>query len=387
MSKIFIMGAVGEMCIEATRDIVKTGDFDKFMLADKDGKKLKKLTEELDDVRIETMTLDATDKDAVAEAISGYNIVMDGLPFDKIEPTVRACLQEKIPHIDLISPLEVIDRYEKDFEENETLAVAGVGMTPGLTDLMARYGVERCDKVNEIYVYWAAYRPFAISPGLVMTTYWEMDPKTEERAYYENGEFHPQPPMQKSRTVRFEPPYEDLDVYHVPHPETFTLPKNVPEVEKVETMGTWPPQVMNMLKQMLDYGFFDTDKIEYKDEEYETLDLFAHILHQVPGGQETPLWGYALRVEVHGEKNDEKIKYILTHSHPAMEEWGGKRTYAKNVAIPMSIGAQMIQKGKIQANKGYHTAFETFKPEEFFQELKKRGIRVHVENWRHYDIS
>ena len=41
MTKIFIMGAAGRMCIEATRDLVNTSDFDKFLLADIDEKKLK----------------------------------------------------------------------------------------------------------------------------------------------------------------------------------------------------------------------------------------------------------------------------------------------------------------------------------------------------------
>ena len=377
MKNAFIMGAVGRMCIEATRDLVKTGDFDEFLLADIDEKKLREIEIELKDDRVSVLKIDASDVDAVAEAIEGYSIVVNGLPFDRIEPTVRACLRCGIPSIDLISPLDVMERYREEFEDAGVLYTAGVGMTPGVTDIMARYGADQCDEVDEIHVYWAAYRPFAISPGLIMTTFWEMNPAEKERAYYENGEYHPQPSMAESRTVRFEPPYGDLDVYYVPHPETFTLSKLVPGVKKVETMGTWPPKVMDMLRQILDYGFFEKETIEYRGREYETMDLLGNMLSQVRGGTETALWGYALRVEVIGRRNGREVEHVLTHSHPPSEEWGGTRAYAKNVAIPLSIGAQLMADGGTEADSGYRTAYEVYDPVEFFKELEKRGIQVH----------
>lgn len=377
MKKVFIMGAVGRMCTEATRDLVETSGFDEFLLADVDQRKLEEMTNELKDDRITVLRIDAMDEDAVAEAIDGYNIVVNGLPFDRIEPTVKACLRSGIPGIDLISPLDVMERYHKEFEKREILYSAGVGMTPGVTDVMARYGVDQCDKVDEIRVYWAAYRPFAISPGLIMTTFWEMNPAEKERAYYEDGEYHPQPPMAESRTVQFEPPYGELSVYYVPHPETFTLSKLVPGVKKVETMGTWPPKVMNMLKQILDYGFFEKETIEYEGRKYGTLALLGNILNQVSGGLETALWGYALRVEVIGERGGRKVEHALTHSHPPSERWGGTRAYAKNVAIPLSIGAQLMVDGRTKVDRGYHSAYEVYDPIEFFKELEKRGIQVH----------
>ena len=377
MKKAFIMGAVGRMCIEATRDLVKTSDFDEFLLADIDEKKLRETENELNDDRVHILKIDAMDEDRVAEAIEGYGIVVNGLPFNKIEPTVKACLKCGIPAIDLISPLDVMERYHEKFEKIGVLYSAGVGMTPGVTDIMARYGVAQCNEVDEIHVYWAAYRPFAISPGLIMTTFWEMNPAEKERAYYEDGDYHPQPPMAESRTVKFEPPYGELSVYYVQHPETFTLSKLVPRVKKVETMGTWPPKVMNMLKQILNYGFFEKETIEYKGRKYDTLGLLGNMLNQVSGGTETVLWGYALRVEVIGERNGREVEHVLTHSHPLSEKWGGTRAYAKNVAIPLSIGAQLMVDGRTKVDSGYHSAYEVYDPVEFFKELKKRSIQVH----------
>jgi saccharopine dehydrogenase-like NADP-dependent oxidoreductase len=60
-----------------------------------------------------------------------------------------------------------------------------------------------------------------------------------------------------------------------------------------------------------------------------------------------------------------------------MEEWGGKAAYYKNIAIPLSIGAQMITRGDVKA-KGVVPPETALDPEILFTELKKRGIKIEV---------
>ena len=385
MTRVFIMGAIGAMCIEATRDLIETSGFDEFLLADINEEKLKELEKELNDKRIHCLKIDASNTDVVAEAIKGYDFVMNGLPFGIAEPTVNACLKCKIPTILLDDFLA--DKYAGGYEKEGVLCAAGVGMTPGTTDLMARYAVDQCDSVDEIHVSWGSFRPIAISPGLILTTFWEMDPDEKDRAYYEDGKFYPQPPLQTSKTVEFEPPFGKLEVYYVPHPETINLSKLVPGVKKVVTMGTWPPIEMELLKQLIDFGIFDKKTVEHKGQELNTLEIVGDILYQLPRGQHTALWGYALHIEVIGKRGEKDVKHILTTSHPYFEKWGNTRAYAKCVAIPLSIGTQLILKGRTRISKGYHCAYELFYPGEFFDELKKRGIEVHEKINEYHKIS
>jgi saccharopine dehydrogenase-like NADP-dependent oxidoreductase len=58
-----------------------------------------------------------------------------------------------------------------------------------------------------------------------------------------------------------------------------------------------------------------------------------------------------------------------------MEEWGGKAAYYKNIAIPLSIGAQMIARGDISA-RGVLPPETVIEPEFLFKELEKRGITI-----------
>ena len=59
-----------------------------------------------------------------------------------------------------------------------------------------------------------------------------------------------------------------------------------------------------------------------------------------------------------------------------MSKWGGREAYSKNVGIPLSIGAQMLAKGKVK-EKGVLPAEACFDPVCFFNELSKRGIEIY----------
>jgi saccharopine dehydrogenase-like NADP-dependent oxidoreductase len=59
-----------------------------------------------------------------------------------------------------------------------------------------------------------------------------------------------------------------------------------------------------------------------------------------------------------------------------MEEWGGKAAYYKNIAIPLSIGVQMITRGDIMV-RGVVAPETALDPEIFFSELARRQIEIH----------
>lgn len=375
MSKIFVVGAVGAMCIEATRDLIDTGGNHEFMLADLNLEKLEMFKNEYNNKKIKIMKVDARVFDEMLKAVQGYDFVMNGLAFGNAESSIRACIEAKIPTI-LLDDFPR-DYYYDGFEKSGVLCAAGVGMTPGVTDMMARWGIERCGSVLEINVSWASFRPIAISPGLVLTTFWEMDPAEKDRAFFENGKMFPQPPLKESKLVEFEEPYGELPVYYVPHPETIRLSQLVPGIKKVVTMGTWPPIEMELLKQLIDFGLFDKKEIFHKGSKLNVLDVMGDLLHQLPRGTRTEKWGYALNVEIIGKRENKIVKYVLKTSHPEFKKWGGERAYAKNVAIPMSIGTQLMLAGKTKVSSGYHVAYEIFEPVDFFRELAKRGILVH----------
>jgi saccharopine dehydrogenase-like NADP-dependent oxidoreductase len=58
-----------------------------------------------------------------------------------------------------------------------------------------------------------------------------------------------------------------------------------------------------------------------------------------------------------------------------MDKWGGRRAYSKNVGIPLSIGSQMLAKGKVK-KKGVDGVETMLPAEEFVDELRKRDFVI-----------
>jgi saccharopine dehydrogenase-like NADP-dependent oxidoreductase len=104
--------------------------------------------------------------------------------------------------------------------------------------------------------------------------------------------------------------------------------------------------------------------------------MIHDLLLALPETKVTPLWSYGLVVEVFGEKDGRAMKITHRSQHPPMAEWGGEAAYYKNIGIPLSIGAQMIAHGEIDA-QGVLPPESVISPAPFFAALEKRGITIH----------
>ena len=230
-------------------------------------------------------------------------------------------------------------------------------------------------QIDEIQINFAAFRCPAPAPGLLITFLWEFHPETEERTYYADGKFHWVGPFEGLKTVNFPGQIGEQEVCYIPHPETVTMPKSL-GASAVSVRGCFPPHAMQLAKSMLEFGLYSEEPITIKGIKSTPFELMHDILIQRPECKQTPLWAYGLVVEVTGVKDGQSTKVTLWNSHPPMEEWGGSAAYYKNIAIPLSIGVQMIARGDIKG-KGVLPPETVIDPDIFFKELKKRKIDIH----------
>ncbi len=183
-------------------------------------------------------------------------------------------------------------------------------------------------------------------------------------------------------------PFSTLPQYIIPHPETYTLPKYIKGVKRIEVRGTWPEKNMRLIRALYEYGFLRNDRVKIDEIEIGSRDFIAAYLEQAPEGKEQDLWGYALHVEVVGTRLGKKVRHILTTTHPSKDVtgWEGPQAYTRSVGIPLSIGAQLIAGGSVQA-KGVVAPEGAFDPLEFIKELAKRGITVHEKVVRSHKVT
>lgn len=372
--KVLSLGGAGAVCRHATRDLAEFSNFDQIVIGDYNVAAAEKLAAEFGDSRLTTLKVDANDAEGLVEIFKGFDVILNGLPWKYDLAVTKACVAAGVSGLDVSTEEEQWD-YDAAAKEKGIVFIPGMGATPGITNAMARRGADQLDEVDDIQINFAAFRCPAPAPGLLVTYLWEFHPVTEERTYYKDGQFHWVEPFAGLKTVNFPGPIGEQEVCYIPHPETRTMPKSL-GAKAVSVRGCFPPDAMRLAKAMLEAGLYSEKPVTVKGVQTTPFDVMYELLIQLPESKQTSLWAYGLVVEVYGKRDGRNRKITLWNRHPSQEEWGGSAAYYKNIAIPLSIGVQMIARGDVKV-EGVVPPEVAIEPEMFFDELRKRDIEIH----------
>lgn len=379
--KVLCLGAAGKISRESVYDLVEFSDFQTITIADCNEQAGHEVVQWLNDPRVDFKKIDVSDKDKTVKLMRNYEIVMDGTTIS-LNDRSTACIAAAGVHGINLNGCGAEWEFDSQFSDNGKVCIPGMGMTPGITNLMTKHAADQLETVDTIRISHGAFRPVAFSPAIAETTRVEYDPDLPSRVVYENGKFIQVPPFARPREIELPPPFGTHTQYIIPHAETMTLPKSLADkqIQLIEVRGTWPPKNMVLIRTLYDWGFMRNDKIEVDGTQVGILDAIASYLLQSKEGQTTDLYGYALHVEVTGNREGKKYRHILTHTHPAsdgsVKGWEKLRAYTRCVGIPMSIGAQMIAHGQVRGS-GVMAPELAFEPLAVFTELAERGIIIH----------
>jgi lysine 6-dehydrogenase len=372
--KILSLGGAGAVCQHATRDLAQYSDFEQIVIGDYNVAAAEQLAAEISDPRLSVLKVDANDYQSLVKTFKDYDVVLNGLPWKYDLAVTEACVEAGVSGLDVSTDQTQWD-YDATAKEKDIVFIPGVGATPGITNAMARRAADQLDEVDDIQIFFAAFRCPAPAPGLLITLLGEFHPKTESRVYYKDGQFHPVGPFAGAKMMNFPGPIGEQEVYYIPHPETRTMPESL-GAKAVSVHGCFPPHAIRLTKAMLESGLYGEEHITVKGVETTAFDMMYELLLQLPESKETPLWAYGLVVEVFGKRDGRDVKITLWNRHPPQEEWGGSAAYYKNIAIPLSVGVQMIARGDVKV-RGVVPPETAIDPLIFFSELHRRGIEIH----------
>jgi saccharopine dehydrogenase-like NADP-dependent oxidoreductase len=372
--RVLSLGGAGAVCQHATRDLAKFSDYEEIVIGDFNVESAERLVADIGDPRLRVLQVDAEDYGALVKTFAEFDVILNGLPWKYDMAVTRACVEAGVSGLDVSTEEDQWD-YDAAAREKGIVFIPGVGATPGITNVMARRAADQLDEVDDIQISFAAFRCPAPAPGLLITFLWEFHPNTEERLYYQNGEFIWTSPFEGLKTVDFPGPIGPQEVCYIPHPETRTMPKSL-GAKSVSVRGCFPPHAMRLVRSMLESGLYSEEPIVVKGLETTAFEMMYEILLALPESKETPLWAYGLVVEVFGKKDGRGVKHALWNRHPPQEEWGGRAAYYKNIAIPLSIGVQMISRGDV-SQRGIVPPETALDPTIFIEELARRRIEIH----------
>ena len=374
--RALVLGGAGAVCKETTRDLAQYSDFEEIVVADFNVAAAQALVEELNDPRLKAIPFDANDYEGMLNLFPGHTVVVNGLPFQYDYPVNKACVEVRVNGLDISSDDPQFALHEEALRQ-DLLFVPGMGATPGITNMMVRRASELLHRMEAVDIFFAAFRCLAPAPGLLATTLWEFNPEENERdeVYFEDGAWHPIPPLSGEQVVRFHDQIGEQKVYYVPHDESNTLPRSFPTLRRAAVRGCFPPHVMALMGALMRGGLLSSRLVRVGDAEMPAIELIRAALAQNPFSKQNPVWAYGLVVEVTGERAGRQVTCTYRSEHPPQEKWGGESAYFKNVGIPLSIGAQMIAHGQT-TGRGVLPPERAFPTQPFFVELARRGIVV-----------
>jgi len=377
----FCLGGAGRICREAVLDLVQFSGFGRITIGDVSEEAGRAVVEWLNDSRVGFVRVDVRDRAVTVAAPRGYDVVLDGTTI-RLNGLSTACIAEAGCHGINLNGFGEEEPADGEFRRWGRACVPGFGMTPGVTQMMAMHAASQLEEVESVRVSHGAYRPVAFSASITETTTYEYDPALPGRVVYEDGRFIQVPPFARPREIELPAPYGRGVQYIIPHAETRTLARALAGkgVRLIEVRGTWPERNMQLVRALYDWGFLRNDRVCVGGVEVGILDAVGAYLMQSREGTVTELYGYALHVEVVGRREGRRWRHVLTHTHPASDgsvpEWSGLRAYTRNVAIPLSIGGQLLAAGAV-GKSGVLIPEEAFEPGTIFRELERRGLRIH----------
>ncbi|MBN1969685.1 MAG: saccharopine dehydrogenase NADP-binding domain-containing protein [Candidatus Delongbacteria bacterium] len=381
--KVLCLGGAGKISRETVYDLAKSAEFERITVADINQKEGLEVVNNCNSDKVDFRSIDIYNEEEAVKIVSEYDIVMDGTTISQNDQSSKIIAKSNVHGVNFNGFGDEY-KYDRIFKENRKVLVPGFGMTPGTTNMMAVSICNKLDKIDTIRISHGAFRPIAFSKSIAETTTYEYDPKLESRVVYENGEFVQVPPFARERFIKLPEPYGTLPQYIIPHSETVTLPQYLKSIGKdanlIEVRGTWPEKNMQLVRALYNWGILKNEKVELNGNSYGIMDVISKYLTESVQGTTTSLYGYALHVEIEGEKEGKKYRYTMYHTHPksdgSIEEWSGLRAYTKNVALPVAVAVRLIAKNLINEH-GVLIPEKVFRPEDVFEGLNERGIFFH----------
>lgn len=363
--RIFVLGGAGNIGSEVTRALLQFPEVKQVAIGEYSVEAANRLAAELRDPRICIEQVDVKQVPQTAQKLKGYDVLMNATYFGLFDYAIQAAISAGIDYADLIS--EPTEKQIAEVQRSGISAVSGLGLTPGLSNVLARRGAGKFQTTEEIHIHWVSLRTVAPSEGLMDTVIWELANECPTRGYFLNGNFTVVPPFEGSKRVRFAQPVGEQIVYYVPHTETVSLTRNIPGVKYVSVRGTWRPEIMEDFRVLNRYGLLDSAEVSVNGTRSRAADVTRKRIWQTHGQQiDSGLWAFFLNVEVIGLRQGGRARYVADASHPV--EWKD-RTTAKMTGIPAAVGAVLLGRNK-RKQTGIVYPETYYDPEEFLRELE-----------------
>jgi saccharopine dehydrogenase-like NADP-dependent oxidoreductase len=406
MKKVLIVGAgaQGGPCASV---LARDKNVSEIVLGDIDLDFANKVKEKIKSDKITTIRVDAEKVEDIERAARGADAIINLTLTAFNENIMQAALKSGAHYVDTSfgepSLLDICARdnilaqiiekrplaFDSEFKEAGLTALVGCGSSPGIVNVLARYGCDKLDRVDEIRI--RIGRRLLTDPEEVVkawTPTWSpfraLWGYAVEPAVFEDGEYKKYPIYSGYENYTFPEPVGTIPLVYHQHQEPITLPYFIGKgIKYCDFKYTVDKEVGTLIKN----GFASAEPIDVRGVKVAPRDVLLNLVRRPVDTffteDETtaraPLKVFGLIViEITGAKSGEKLECKMSYpiarfATPEERLDLYKRFGATNiyVCIPAIVGAKMCMEGL--AEKGLISS-ECLDPIKFLKIMAEMGV-------------
>ena len=397
--KVALIGAGVQGQVLCTM-LVESPDVDEVRVADKRFELAKRLADYLKSDKVSVHSVDASKIDELLKVTEGVDVVVNAtVPMLNLT-IMQAAFKSRAHYIDLASLYETIDEqlgYSEEWKKAGLTAMMGMGYTPGLTDVLAKYAADRLDRVYEIRV-----RMYGDAKSKEPIAFWSpavaWDDIARSPVVFMDGEFKAVPPFSGVEEYEFpdlKEVFPDVAsnkqtcIYHA-HEEPhymgrFFKDKGLRYADFKVAYARWEVD-----KEIVNMGLASTEPIEVDGVKVIPRNVLIQLSpkplfieeykKKIEEGVLIDQRRYEV-VEVRGEKGGKEVKHTMWFYmtlKKAHERIPGATATSYLTNVSAFVATLMLGRGEIET-RGVITG-ERLSPEEvrkFLTEIAKRGVPIH----------
>lgn len=334
--------------------------------------------------KIKLMSLDASRKQQVAKAAKDVDIIINASLPNFNENIMEAALKVGADYQDLCSLL--VDcktpeqlKFHKRFKKEKIVGLINTGVSPGITNLLAKEAANKFDRVSEIKIRLVEEQKtseliFAWSPTVTL------DELTAPPLIYKNGRFRFVKPFEGNELCRFPAPFGKTETVSIYGDEVSTIPKFI-KTKKVDYKSGGTD--IELAKALYRLGLFNKKPVLLHGKKIVPIEFFSKIAPRVPSPKEmVKLFkdrvvknaSLMLSVEVVGTREGKKLKNRNLATFPDLKKILKIMPGATYISYPTGVSAAAFF--KIIPGLDSYGVF----PPEALDENSRRNILIELES-------
>jgi lysine 6-dehydrogenase len=385
--KVVVLGGAGLTGKCAVRDLIRSPKVSEVVVADIDEARARKFALSLKSSKVTHATVDVRNHASTAALLKDSDVALNMVQYYFNLDVMRSALIAKVHYLDLGGLYHMTRKQLKlngHFKRAGLTAVVGMGCVPGVSNVMARWAVDRLDSVDTIRIRdgWRDLTPNA--PRFVAT--WSIQTFTDEfqqnAILYENGAYKEVPAITLGENITFPPPIGEVEAFTTLHSELATFPTSFKNkgIRNVNWKEGGPKGWHLDFQLIVALGLTSREPLKVKGTSVSPRDVFLKLLESknLLGHPEniTPIDCECSRVEVVGKKHGKPAELQLEVFYRSKKEWRVSSAQY-GVGIPASIVAQMLGQEHIE-RRGVLPPENCVDPTTMFGELGKRDMPITI---------